>query len=93
MNLIRRSSVDQWFVSVRKGNSPNLERILDHKTAWNIDIRDDQLRSALYIAAESGNLDCVRKLLDRGADPNRLASPHGLYHLVYPTWCLREWFD
>lgn len=74
MNPIRRSSVDQWFHSVKKGNCTVLERILDRKTAWNIDIRDDKLRSALYVAAEVGNLDCVQKLLNHGADPNRFVS-------------------
>jgi len=71
MTKMRRSSVNQWFTSVKKGNFSNLEKILDRKTAWNIDIRDDRLRSALFIAVESGHLDCVQKLLDHGADPNR----------------------
>lgn len=68
---MRRSSLDQWFYFAKKGDTGKLVELINDKAAWNIDVRDEKARTALFLAVESGNLTCAENLLKSGADPNR----------------------
>jgi ankyrin repeat protein len=74
---MRRSSLQQWFLSAKKGDDVNLLKLIKVKRAsWDIDVRDDKARTALILAAKAGSLASVARLLENGADPNRYFDIH-----------------
>ncbi|EDO47770.1 predicted protein [Nematostella vectensis] len=68
---MRRSSVDQWFHSAKKGKDADLTKLIEKRKAWDVDIRDVKFRSALFLAAKAGKVAAVEQLLNHGAEPNR----------------------
>ncbi|XP_031555607.1 serine/threonine-protein kinase STY13-like [Actinia tenebrosa] len=82
---MRRSSLDDWFFNAKKGDAKKLVELIGNKTAWNIDVRDEKARTALFLAVESGNLTCVENLLQNGADPNRRSQFGAPAHMAIET--------
>ncbi|XP_030764080.1 ankyrin repeat domain-containing protein 29-like, partial [Sitophilus oryzae] len=70
MSLKKESLSDaQLHLAALNGNLPLLTRILDSGKV-HVDSRDKDGTTPLILAAANGHFDCIRELLDQGADPN-----------------------
>ena len=65
------SSLDLWFESAKKGDVKTLCKLLEDNKITDVDVKDFNHHTALYLAAKRGKESCVDSLLDLGADLNR----------------------
>jgi ankyrin repeat protein len=69
MSLKKESLSDvQLHLAALNGDSPLLRRVLDSGKV-HVDSRDKEGTTPLILASANGHFDCVKELLDQGADP------------------------
>ena len=64
--LIASDYINDFFECCTKGDVKELNRFIAAKI--NVDVVDYDMRSALHIAASDGQIECVKILLENGAD-------------------------
>jgi len=67
--LIRHASPDEIHDAVRSGNLEKIRTLLESHSEW-LNSPDQNRRTPLHLALESGHINIARHLIDQGADIN-----------------------
>lgn len=70
------SNLESVHIAAAMGNVETLSIFIEKADGQNVDARDAQAQTPLFLAAANGRPDCCRLLLQRKADPN-LRDRHG----------------
>lgn len=70
------SNLESVHIAAAMGNVETLSTFIEKADGQNVDARDAQSQTPLFLAAANGRQDCCRLLLQRRADPN-LRDRHG----------------
>ena len=64
------SNLESVHIAAAMGNVDTLSTLIDNADGRNVDARDAQKQTPLFLAAANGRQDCCELLLHRNADPN-----------------------
>jgi len=59
-----------FFNAAKNGNKKILKRLVDAGKISDVDVKNDHGQTPLFFASFAGNEDCIRFLLEKGANPN-----------------------